>query len=63
MKELLISSNFKLNFTAIDAAVPAASPIPTQIGMALKLECAIWVPEIFLPQSKRFSFLIGNKQP
>ena len=33
-----ISNNDKLRDTAIEAAAPAASPIPTQIGIARKLE-------------------------
>ena len=49
--------------TAMAAAVPAAHPVATQIGIALKLECAICVPEIFLPASSKPSIFSGTRHP
>ena len=37
----LISQSFLFVLTAIAAAAPAASPVPTQIGITRKFECAI----------------------
>lgn len=49
------------DLTAIAAAVPAASPSAKQIGMARKFECAICVPDMFLPQSRRPSVFTGTR--
>lgn len=45
------------------AAVPHASPIPTQMGITRKLECARCVPEMFRPLSSRPSICCGTRQP